>query len=390
MAIVKKRLKILLYGNVFGAYRSQNLFKYLLDSGYRISFISPEFFYELGEKKNLLTKALRILLSSYYLVDLFVQAALADVIYLLPLNSNLITPVIWASRLFKTKLIVEMYISAYDTRVREKQEVAADSKSAQLLFANDRLALSAADRIIHLSRYELSYWENIFDIKLVEDKIAIAPLFCESKLTEYQHNTIQDNCLRICWWGTLIPSHGIPTILEALHKLQNNQVKFSCQLFGIPPKGREYLLNTYETKIEELGLKQVVTLRQDLKFTDDSLPRYLVENCDLALGIFGDTEKARAAVPNKLIESLTLCIPTLTMSTPALKEFFDPDVDFWSCEASPEVMADTITQIYKKIAYQVDWNKTREKVLQTFSVRNYHQSITQVLNSVKAELIGDK
>ncbi|MEM7066398.1 MAG: hypothetical protein AAF572_24925 [Cyanobacteria bacterium P01_B01_bin.77] len=120
MAINKQRLKVLLYGNLFGAYRSENLVKYLLDSGYRISIISPEFFYERGEKKDLFTKVLRVVFSGYYLIELFIKAALADVIYLLPLNSELIRPVIWAKRLFKTKLVVEMYISAYDTLVREK------------------------------------------------------------------------------------------------------------------------------------------------------------------------------------------------------------------------------------------------------------------------------
>lgn len=378
-----------MYGNIFGAYRSENLVKYLLDSGYRISIISPEFFYERGEKKDIVAKVLRIVFSGYYLIELFIKAALADVIYLLPLNSELIRPVVWAKRLFKTKLVVEMYISAYDTLVREKQEIPDNSSAARLLYKTERLALTEADYIVHLSRYELSYWEKIFKLNLSEEKILIAPLFCEPGLARFQHQRISTQCLHICWWGTLIPSHGISNILGALHQLKNRDVDFTCQLFGVPAKGKEHLVKTYETQIAQLGLDEMVTLRQDLKFVDFSLPRYLSNQCDLALGIFGDTKKAKAAVPNKLIEALTLGIPSLTMSTPALEEFFDPAVDFWICDAAPETIADMLSQIYNNSAYSVNWSKTRGKVLEIFSLENYHQSIKRVLNRVKTDLSGE-
>ncbi|MEM7066399.1 MAG: glycosyltransferase [Cyanobacteria bacterium P01_B01_bin.77] len=263
----------------------------------------------------------------------------------------------------------------------KRQEISENTSSARLLYKIDRLALTEADYVIHLSRYELSYWEKIFDISLLEEKVLIAPLFCEPGLFRFQHRRIRVQRLHICWWGTLIPSHGLSNILEALHKLHIRGVDFMCELFGSPAKGREYLVETYETQIEQLGLGEVVTLRQDLKFVDSSLPQYLIKNCDLALGIFGNTEKAKAAVPNKLIEALTFGIPSLTMLTPALKEFFNPGVDFWTCASSPEAIADTVGQIYEKTAYQVDWNKTQEKVRQTFSISNYHQVIKRVLDA---------
>lgn len=74
-------------------------------------------------------------------------------------------------------------------------------------------------------------------------------------------------------------------------------------------------------KIKLAELKHHVFLRKDLMFFDKSLPQYLVEECDLALEIFGNTEKARSAVPNKLIEALSMKIPTLTMNSPACTSF---------------------------------------------------------------------
>ena len=381
MSIKKQRLKVLLYGNFFGAYRSQNLVKYLLDEGYRTTIISPEFYYERGEKKTLIAKLFRILFSGYYFIELFIKASLADVIYLLPLNSNLIQPVILASRIFRTKLIVEMYISSYDTTIREKQEFPIDSPTAQRIRKNDILALSEADYIIHLSRHELRYWESILDIQIDDSKVWVAPLFCETTLKQMCQSSLeQEQCLRICWWGTMLPSHGIDTILEALQRLKDAGHSFTCQLFGAPAKGKEDLIQVYKAEIQKRNLSDVVFLRQDLTFRDGSLPSYLVQNCDLALGMFGSTEKAHAAVPNKIVEALTLGIPVLNMSTPALSEFFDPGKDLWTCPATPEGIADALGKIAAGSAYPVDWPQTRELVLKTFSLETYQTTVNTVLS----------
>lgn len=380
MAISKKRPKILVYGNLFGAYRSQNLIKYLLDSGYRISLIVPEFYHERGEKKDLLTKVLRVVFSTYYLVNLFIGAALADVVYLLPLNSNLIGPVLLACRLFRTRLIVEMYISSYDTLVREKSEFPTDSREAKRLKKQDALALEKSDCIVHLSRYELRYWEHLLEAAVDDKKLWVAPLFCESELLQFKWHAIRGDALRICWWGTLIPTHGLENILLGLQKLKSVNIPFTGHLFGMPPTGKPEIFEAYKTKIETMELSDVVFLRQDLRFSNASLPKYLMENCDLALGLFGNTEKAKAAIPNKLIEALSMGIPSLTIDTPALNEFFEPTEDIWVCTPDPDDIARAITEIFENTIYPVNWSATREKVLDTFSIATYHRVIDQVIN----------
>jgi len=90
------------------------------------------------------------------------------------------------------------------------------------------------------------------------------------------------------------------------------------------------------------NLEQHVVLRKDLSFPDGSLPKYLIDNCDLACWYLGDTDKARYAVPNKLIEALAMESPTLTMNSPGLREFFNPETDLWTCEPSPKSIAETL------------------------------------------------
>ena len=385
MAISKKRLKLCLYGNVYGAYRSQNLVKILLDEGYRIAWVLPEFYQERGLKKTLATKVAHKLFSFYITIDLLIKALLSDVLYVLPVNAQLIKTSLWISQLCKTKLVVEMHVSLYDSLVKDQQTIAADSKDAKELLALDTLALTKADYLIYLAQYEMDHWANLLNVKVEHPKKFIAPLFTEPTTAckqEYQRQTP----LRICWWGTLIALHGVETMIDAMALLKAQSFPFTFHMFAIPPAGQGYLLDKYKKLIQEKGLNDHVFIRPDLRFADESLPNYLVENCDLALGIFGSSGRALAGVPTKLIDSLTLGLPTLTMAAPALDEFFDISNDLWTCEPNAESLAQGIWAIGHDTVQSVDWQKTRDKVLNTFSLERYKKVVDEVLRQIASQL----
>ena len=153
-------------------------------------------------------------------------------------------------------------------------------------------------------------------------------------------------------------------------------------MFGI----NNYEYSVYAEKIRIAQLDSFVFLRKDLNFYDESLPQYLVENCDLALGIFGNTDKAHNTFPTKLVESLSMGIPTLTMNSLALQEFLNPETDLWTCEPSSQAIAESILTIASGTAYPVDWKQTRQKVLDTFSVNRYQEVVSKVLEQASQDL----
>lgn len=366
MVTKNKSIKILVYGNVFRDYRSQVLVKLLLDLGYHVSLICPDFY---------LTNR-RSLFNWLYLLELAIKARSANAIYLSPMNTRFVKSALWAAKTFRKKLIVEMYISIYDTFVGDRKplkgkQIEAGSRQAKSMLQKDVLALTQSDFIIHTAQHELSYWEKLLGIEIERQKVAITPNFNVSDLVRSDSS---DDTLRICWWGTFIPLHGLDNILQAMQMLQQQGVQFTCSLFGIDND----LFVTYSQKIEQAQLQDYVYLRKDLRFSDRSLPEYLVQQCDLALGIFGNTAKAENTVPNKLIEALSMAIPTLTRSSPALNEFFAPN-DLWTCQPNPEAIAESILTIANGTAYPVNWKQTRQKVLDTFSVARYREVVSQVL-----------
>ncbi len=381
MSIHKKELKVLLYGNIVGAYhRSQSLIKFLLDSDYTISLVSPNYYLKEGKKAPYV---LRKLLKGIQTTELLAKAIFADAIYLLPLNTHLIEKAVWVSKLLNKKLIVEIYVSLYDTFIKDKKLFREGSKKAQKLMLNDKLALTLSDYIICTSNHESTYWAKSLEVDLAKDKVFVAPIFSDTTLV-HKRKFMDDSVLRICWWGTFIPLHGLDKILLAMKLLKEREVRFTCNLFGVDNP----FFSVYAEKIQSNNLDTHVYLRKDLKFFDNSLPQYLIEYCDLALGIFGDTDKAANAVPNKLVEALSLGIPTLTMRSPALEEFFSSE-DLWTCEILPESIANRILEIAGGNVYPVDWLRTREKVLTQFSLVRYREVVNQVLNKIARDLPED-
>lgn len=374
MSLNIKPSKVLLYGNIFRDYRSQALVKILLDCGHHISLICPDFY------STKIFPGLRFL----YLIELLIKAPFVDAIYLPPMNSRFIKSACWAANTFNKQLIVEMYISIYDTFVKDQKilkgkQINPESKQAKEMFTKDVLSLNKSDFLIHTANHELDYWEKIFNTKVAPEKVFIAPNFNTYSL-DYKKEKQAKGKLNICWWGTFIPLHGLENILQAMKILNTRKVDFHCNLFGTENE----LFFMYEKKIKLEQLDDCISLRKDLRFVDNSLPKYLIDNCDLALGIFGNTDKAYNTVPNKLIEALSMKIPTLTMESTALKEFFEPE-DLWTCEPKPEAIAQSIQSITKGVASSVNWEKTRLKVLDTFSINRYQEVVEKVLVKAKSD-----
>ena len=79
-------------------------------------------------------------------------------------------------------------------------------------------------------------------------------------------------------------------------------------------------------------------------------------------------------------------LPILTMNAPALTEFFDPEVDFWTCEPSADSIVMSILNIIHGVAYPVDWEQSRQKVTNTFNAVRYQEVLKQVLSKATPKL----
>ena len=146
--------------------------------------------------------------------------------------------------------------------------------------------------------------------------------------------------LKILFWGNYIPLQGVQFIVRAAALLCNEgNIKFT--MIG---GGQMY--------------NKIIVLAQELKVTNihfighlplDQLPSH-INNADICLGIFGDTEKTNMVIPNKAYETIAMRKPLITADTPAIRELFTDQKDILLCRAAdPEDLAQKIRFLYGNI-----------------------------------------
>jgi glycosyltransferase involved in cell wall biosynthesis len=377
MAKIQK--KILLLGKTSGTYRTQNLIKMLLDERYIICMVNTDWYSKSRDsyssvfdrvKAKIFHKTFNILV----LIEVLIKGFNADLIYILPMNSNMINTALRVKKVYGTPIISELYISLYDTLVHDRKRLQDNTKRSDYLKKLDRMLIEESDCLIHLSRYELDYIAQLVGASIDPNRVKIFPLAIEEKLTG---DTVEDsdNIFRMCWWGNYSPLHGLEKILIAMEILKSQGHKIKLDIWG-PTESSE----PYVKIVQELNLSQEISFHPSDYSTE--IQKYLTQYCDLALGIFGDSGKAKNAIANKVIDAMAMKIPVLTMDNPCLWELLKP-TELFTCPNEPEEMAKKILEIAANPSKLEETALAGHlRYLETFTVKQYSKNVLELIKHI--------
>lgn len=362
----KKR--IFLFGDAFESYRSRLLIDFLLESP-RYSFVyNDSHFLSYSNSKNLFYRyffiMLRILDRFYNLYKII----LSDAIYFLPIFKPKKID-FFIIKIFKKKVLGEFYISMYDTFVNDKRTITPGSKLAKKLLESDRFFVDLCQRIIFLNKSECEYYMKIIDRPIDFNKIEIMPLVAkERKIAVLPNYTNKTPYITLCWWGNFIPLHGLDKIIEAAKELVILKFKFQMYLFGTSEK--ESL--KFQKKILDLELTDYVFFDNSKHFSDGTLEDFLVENCDIAFGNFGDSEKAKTVMVNKVVEAASMAIPVISQKTKALTEYFMDNESIAFCESTPKGIANKIIELSSEKSRMYEISRGGHKVFNQYFTKTFY------------------
>jgi glycosyltransferase involved in cell wall biosynthesis len=378
--MVRIRKRILLLGKTAGTYRTQNLIKALLDERYILSIASTEWYSKPREaysshfdkiKGRFLNKIFNILI----LIETLIRGSTADLIYILPMNSDMINTALRVKRLHGTPIISELYISLYDTLVHDRKKLKDNTGRSEYLKHLDKMLIEKSDYLVHLSNHEFNYISKLVGANIDPDRLKIFPLAIEEKLVADTIIEDSENIFRMCWWGHFSPLHGLEKIFIATKILKSQGHKIRLDIWGPTD-----FSDPYVEMAKEMGLSEEISFHGSDYST--KLQEYLTHYCDLALGIFGDSGKAQNAVANKVVDAMAMRLPVLTMDSPCLWEFFEP-TDIFACSNEPEEMARKIVEI---AANRENLKKTafagHVRYLETFTVKQYSKKVLELVKNV--------
>jgi glycosyltransferase involved in cell wall biosynthesis len=347
-------IKVLVVGDMKGHHRSQTFVQALMhrDMGsgaaYSLSFATPRLYMGSYGGNTLLYKVLRELrnavVSPLFVCELLVKIPFCDKIYLLAMNHRVFVALYAISRVWRKPIICDLYVSAYDgaedrgwTRAGFLHKLVR-GHFAWYLKMLDRMMIERSSKLIYVGETELGLVAKTVGADLSKCDCVIIPSGSPRKQIAHP---VKSTTFRICWWGTFTPFHGVDNIIKAAALLSEKRLDFRLDLFGTP----KHDSSEYERLTEELGLTQRVFFHKDKTFGNKKLGQYLCDKCDLALGNFSTTHRARRAVPTKIVDAFAMRLPVISMDTEVLREYADAENDLFVCDESPESLADSIEHL---------------------------------------------
>jgi glycosyltransferase involved in cell wall biosynthesis len=345
--------KIFLIGRATGSHRAVFLFEWLLKNGadYSVSYYDPS--YLTPRKRTLFMRGVfRILRAARSWTRLF-DLVTSSFIVVLPMATGFPIWYLKLARYLNIPVLTDFYISHFDTQVNDRKNIRPDSVKATKLRNFDKKLIQHSTTCIFLNASERDYYMSIAGESNIE-KTKIIPLCVpERKKALLGFFNSQREIIHICWWGTYIPLHGLEQIIKASSVLKAEGVGHHLYILGTSDEKAR----PYKELVHSLGLSDYVTIRNDLRYADGSLPAFLQEECDVALGAFGSSRKARTVLVNKILEALSMQIPVITQPSEGVLEFLEPGRDLETVEPTPEGIADGIKKFYSAPQYAIDVSK---------------------------------
>ncbi len=226
--------------------------------------------------------------------------------------------VVWLARiLFGKRIIFDAFLSLYDSNVLDRKLYSSSSPRAYYDWMLDWSACKLSRKILldtfeHITFFEKNFFvprEKMIRFLISADEEVFFPI--DSPIT---------SPFTIHFHGMFIPLQGIKYILDAANLLKDKELIFT--FVGV---GQEY--KSMVAYAEKLGLKNVQFVG---KVPMESIPDY-ISKASVCLGIFGETDKTKRVIPNKVYECAAMGKPIITADTPAIREIFTDNENVLLC-----------------------------------------------------------
>jgi len=230
-------------------------------------------------------------------------------------------------------ILFDMYITTYDTMVFDREKAAPGSFKARVYGLSDWLSYKMTKLSILDSHFVIGHFGRT--IHTETSKFRRLFLAVDDSVIKPGPARSADGEFLVHFHGEYIPFHGVRHILKAAKLLEPHGVQF--QIVG---KGL-----TFEEDMQlarDLGLPHV-------KFLDPVPYARLAElmaRADVCLGIFGDNERAKLVLTNKVVEAIGVGKPLITSRNQPVQELLkDGESVLLVNPADPQALADAILRL---------------------------------------------
>lgn len=239
---------------------------------------------------------------------------------------------IFIAYFFQSKpIFADAFFPKYESVVYDRKTVSKFSPKAFWYYLLDLAMVKLAKHLITDTEQHKEYWERF----VKKDKISVIPVGVNTKEFFPIETVRQSKDFLVQFHGSYIPLQGIDKIVETANILKDDKsIKFRFIGKGQIYKEIKLMIDKYQLDIELIPWLSIPELNKKLN------------EADIILGVFGETDKADRVVPNKVFQGLAVKKSVITKDTPAIRSLFN-DEEIFMCSNSPQDIADSIMLLHK-------------------------------------------
>ncbi len=235
----------------------------------------------------------------------------------------------------RAPLLLDAFVSTYDTLVEDRGRFTPDSMGARLALGLDRAAARRADHILMDTELHCQYFQDL--LGLPASRLSAIPVGCNEDLF-YPRPAPSHNGTRVLYYSSFLPLHGVETVVRAAGLLKE-QAGLHFQLIGEGPDQARSVRLAHELGLTNIAFAPGVPVGR--------LPEELAA-ADICLGgHFGSSAKAGRVVPGKLYQMLAMARPVIAGDTPANRALLlDGTEALFSPPGDPDRLAEAILRLH--------------------------------------------
>jgi|SRR3989344_2584298 len=212
-----------------------------------------------------------------------------------------------ARLLFGKHIVFDAFLSLYDSNVFDRQLYGVWSLRGRRDWLLDACSSRLAGKVLFDTYALRDYFISEFGIPREK---CIRVLIGADDKTFFPLHVPQEEVFTVHFHGTFIPLQGIAHIIDAADILRNEPIRF--RIIG---HGQES--EAIDARIRALDLDRMI--ERIPKVPIEKIPGYMA-GAHVVLGIFGDTEKAKRAIPNKVYEAMAMGKAIITADARGIHE----------------------------------------------------------------------
>lgn len=237
------------------------------------------------------------------------------------------------SYLQHSPILLDAYVSTYDTLCRDRGWVQAQSPGGRLAYWLDRHSCRRAAHVITDTMVNADYFVKTFGIP--RSKVSTIYVGCDQALFYPRDKRgVGDGQYEVFYYSSFLPLHGTDVIIQAAALLRHrSDIHFTV---GGDGRGRKAAQRT----IQRLGLTNIELVGW---IPLDGLPEYISQASVCLGGHFSTIPKAARVISTKTFQFVAMRRATIVGHNKATLELFDPGEHVYAVPmGNPEPLARAI------------------------------------------------